>query len=110
MSNRQKPNLTDQQLRRLMQELLFRSFVEDGTRKLERGAMTWAGEEFNLLARHVSRLWKKACDSYEQTGLYSASPKKKGNSGRNIVYVPEDVAAIVGELHRKKWSRKVRLE
>ena len=82
MSNRKKKNLSHLQLRWLIQELLLRSSVKDGMRKPDRGAMKWAANEFNITPRHVSRLWKEACKSFQEKGLYSASPKKKGNSGR----------------------------
>ena len=85
-NNRKKKNLSADDCKRLIQGLLLASSEQDGKRRLARGAAQQFAEQFGISRVHVFRLWKKALKRHEDTGIYSVSPTKKGNSGRPAVY------------------------
>ena len=97
-NNRKKPNLTQEQIRRLIQALLLDSSENDGVRVPARGAIKRVSEEFRLSRMQVHRLWKKALKNHQATGIYSATPTKQGNSGRRPVYDQDELAEALEGL------------
>ena len=96
--NRKKKNLSAEDCRRLIQGLLLSSSMVNGERRLARGAAAHFAEELGIHRTHVHRLWRKAMSNHEETGIYSCSPTKKGNSGRPRLYDPQELQSTLEDL------------
>eukprot|EP00977_Amphora_coffeiformis_P010639 scaffold2509_cov169-Amphora_coffeaeformis.AAC.7 len=99
-----KPNLTKDQRRELIADLLDSSYVADGERRLARGAVSRSAFKFSMSRMHVYRLWKQAMESRANGQGYAASPDMKGKVGRHQTYdrdgVLEEVESIPFEKRR----------
>lgn len=124
-----KHNLTGDELKELVSSLLARSVLEDGTRKLRQGAIAECAGLANVSTRTAYRVWTRALASFQERGVFSASPRRKGRCGRKPVYdaaeIGRQVAAIsahergtlrstanalgvsVGYLHKQKVAGEI---
>ena len=112
MEANKKPNMTPEETRMLITELLDRSIIRNGERELARGAVGDVAKKFKLSARSVYRLWKTAKENRAKKGFYSASPTKKGNSGRPRIYEREALMEALEEipLHLRGTQRDIARE
>ena len=69
-----KANLSAEQCRELVADMLDNSIVVDGERKLARGAAHELAKKFKTSARNVNRLFAKAKERRRVDGYYSCSP------------------------------------
>ena len=78
----------------------------NGKRKLRRGAPKRIAEhadfEFKISVRQVWRICRQMMEARENSGHYSISNRKKGNSGRPRIYIPEEIKAAITEIPRHK--------
>jgi hypothetical protein len=104
-----KPELTSDQRKQVISQLLLS--LEDGIHppKLRCGALTQVANNFAVKARATSKIWERARQNYKDPaiGAFWASPLKK-NCGRKQKHNRDEVrAAALGNWH---WSRHFALD
>ena len=93
-----KRNISEDETRWVINALLDRSTLEGSERVLAQGAVSEVASLAPVGERQIRRIWKKACDNANETGIYRATPQKKGNCGRKQVYHDAAIAAAVKEV------------
>lgn len=93
-----KTNLTEEQTNELISDLLDASFMDNGKRKLARGAVGTASKKFKMTEQNCRRIWRLALTKREQDGTYHYSSLKKMNSGRPALYCREELQASLADL------------
>jgi hypothetical protein len=99
-----KPNLTKERNAELISDLLDTSFLEGDSRRLVPGAAKAAASKFEISRRQVLRLWATARERRLEEGRYTASPRKKGRSGRPRVYDRDAMTQAVESIPREDRS------
>jgi DNA-binding Xre family transcriptional regulator len=105
-----KPELSSNQRKMIVSELLLRLKPDDENKKLRRGALTEVANLFAINPRTTARIWKRARRSYQDPaiGAFRASPRKS-NSGRKQKYdrdaVREAIALV--PIEKRKTLRKL---
>jgi hypothetical protein len=79
-------NQSEEERKRLVHELIGSSVWVDGERKLPPEQKRAAAQKFSLSVRQVERVWRTAQDKHAATGVWSATPQKKGKCGRKRIY------------------------
>jgi hypothetical protein len=99
-----KKELTSDQRKQIVSQLLL--LVKEGhpEQKLVRGALTSIAKFFNVTAQMVGNVWKRARQSFVDptVGSFRASPLKK-NSGREQKYDHDEVrdAIVLVPYHKR---------
>jgi hypothetical protein len=99
-----KPNLTKERNAELIADLLDASSQGGDSRRLAPGAATVAASKFEISRRQVLRLWAIAKKRRLKEGRYTASPQKKGRSGRPRLYHRDATAEAVEGIPREDRS------
>ena len=84
-------NLSNEQLNELIADLLDCSFIENGERKLARGAVKDSSIKFKITRQQVYRYWNRAIEQRAKTGSYHLTSLKKGSVGRKPLYDRKEV-------------------
>jgi len=84
-----KRNLSIDECKWVVNALLEKSTNEAGSRVLKKGAISAAAGIVGVTEKSIRRIWKKAVDNFNNTGIYSATPQKVGRVGRKPVYENE---------------------
>jgi hypothetical protein len=106
-----KPDLTSDQRKQIVSQLLL--LIKDGVAppELKRGALKQVATNFNVQARTITTIWRRACQNYADPtiGTFSASPLKKKNCGRKQKYDRDEVRAaiLLVPTHRRMSMRKL---
>jgi len=98
MEPKQKPNLTTEQVNNLIGDLLDRSSIVDGNRRLAPGAVNDSAIKFKIGRNQVYKLWRSALQKRKENGTYYLSPRKKGKVGRPIFYDRQVAEAAVEDI------------
>lgn len=98
MSARKKPNLPINDCKRLVSDLLDRSLVVDGERKLAHGAVRDLAKKFKMSERNIRRLWNKAKKNRDELGYYCCESTKKGKCGPQPIYDRDVLQEAMEEL------------
>ena len=98
MEPKQKPNLTTEQVNNLIGDLLDKSSIVDGDRRLAPGAVNDSAIKFKIGRNQVYKLWRSALKKRKETGTYYLSPRKKGKVGRPIFYDRQVAEAAVEDI------------
>ena len=98
MENNKKRNLTEEQTNELISDLLDASFVDNGERKLARGAVGTVAKKFKLTEQNCRRVWRQALTRREETGTYHYTSQKKAKSGRPILYDRDELQSALEEV------------
>ena len=109
MKKPNQPNLTDEERNQVISDLLDRSDVVDGKRKLARGALKTASQKFRRSERCLRDVWKRALKNRETLGTYHSVSLIASNSGRPVLY---DREVLLDELeslphHQRRTQRDV---
>jgi len=104
MENNRKPNLTEEDTNRIITDLLDESYIQDGKRKLACGAVGEVAKKFKMTEQNVRRIWRTSLIKREEEGTYHYSSKKKGNSGRPVMYDREELESAVADLAEEDRS------
>jgi hypothetical protein len=105
-----KPELTADQRKQIVSQLLLR--LKDGIAppELKRGALKEVANNFDVISKTISNIWKRALQSYEDPdiGAFRASPRKH-IGGRHQKYDRDAVraAVLLVPCHRRKTLRKL---
>ena len=100
-----KPELTSDERKQVVSQLLL--LIKDGNQppKLQRGALTTVANNFNVKPRTIGQIWKRARQNFEDPsiGAFHASPLKK-QFGRKQKYDREEARAaiLLVPTHRKR--------
>jgi hypothetical protein len=106
-----KPDLTSDQRKQIVSQLLL--LIKDGVGppELKRGALKQVADNFNVQARTITAIWRRACQNYADPtiGAFRASPLKKNNCGGKQKYDRDGVRAaiLLVPTHRRKSLRKI---
>lgn len=103
-NKRKRPELTADERKRIISDLLERGETRNGEFRPARGAQKAVAKKFNRDLSTVNRIWKTAKANREDpnVGAYRATPQKRGNSGRRPLYDREEVAEALAELPIRK--------
>jgi len=108
-NKRKRPDLTEDERKSIISQLLERTETVDGAFRLARGAQNDVAKNFDINKSTVNRIWKRAQQSRADPNIeaYRASPQKKGRSGRPILYDREALCEAAAELpyHQRKTMR-----
>jgi len=108
-NKRKRPDLTEEDRKKVVSELLANCTHENGEATLARGAQDAVAKKFDINQSTVSRIWKRAKSNWKDNGAYRATPQKKGNCGRKPLYDPEEVKAALKSipLSGRRTIRKI---
>jgi len=95
-------NLTSEEYKQAVSALLDRSVLVANGRKLDGRAIKDVAGQFGVTVRTIQRIWKRAKDNMDKTGIYTASPMRKGNSGRKRIYDDNELVAAMEQVPREK--------
>jgi hypothetical protein len=103
-----KKELTADQRKQIVSQLLLLVKVGEPEQKLMRGALTDVAKNFDVTARMVGKIWKRAPQSFADPAIaaFWASPLKM-NCGCKQKYNRDDVrdAILLVPLHKRKTLR-----
>ena len=102
MDKTTKKNLSTEQINALITDLLDRSSVFNEERRLARGAVQECSKKFEITPSQVYRIWRTAQQSRKKNGRYHLSPRKKGRSGRKVIYDCAEVNKAVESVEPEK--------
>jgi len=102
METSSKKNLTIEQTNALINDLLDKSSICNGERRLARGAVQECSKKFEITPSQVYRIWRAAQQSRKNNGRYHLSPRKKGRSGRKTMYDSAEVDEAVESVDPQK--------
>lgn len=104
MNQSKKRNLTEEETNHLKSDLLDESSVENGERKLARGAVERASKKFKMTKQNCRRIWRLALTNREQEGTYHYTSLKKQNSGRPVMYDRVELQKALEEVPEQDRS------
>jgi hypothetical protein len=87
-------HLSEEERKRLVHDLISRSVVVSDEHKLPAGTKSAVAQKFSCSVRQVERIWSIAQQKHAVTGVWSATPQRKGRCGRKRVY--EDDSLMEG--------------
>ena len=97
--NKRKANLTSQQRKDIVQALLLMVVPGDAELKLVLGAIKSVSDTYHVDRKTIRKIWQRAVEFFLiQIKSFISSPKKKGNSGRHLKWVRQDVRDAVLSL------------
>ena len=102
MDKTTKKNLSTEQINALITDLLDRSSVFNEERRLARGAVQECSKKFEITPSQVYRIWRTAQQSRKKNGRYHLSPRKKGRSGRKVIYDCAEIEEAVESVEPEK--------
>jgi len=97
-----KKNLTTEQVNNLIGDLLDKSSMVNGERRLAQGAVHDVSKNFEISRFQVYRIWKRALEAREIKGSYLLSPRKQGKVGRKALYDESKLEEQVEALSPRK--------
>jgi hypothetical protein len=82
----------------LISYLIDKSYLADGKRVFEAGAVRSAAGKFEMSERNVRRLWKIALENRVTMGVYTATTQRVGNCGRHLLYNREELLSELEQV------------
>jgi len=101
METKRKPNLTTDEVNQVIADLIDKSSIVNGERRLAPGAVTDSAIKFKISRNQVYKLWRSAMKKRKDTGTYYLSPRKKGKVGRPTFYDREWAESAVEQIDPK---------
>ena len=86
-----KKNLSQEELDKLLSQLLEGSVLEENGRRLARGSVSRVAGKFGVTTRTVFRIWRQAKKNFTTTGVYAITHNKKGVCGCKPIYDDEQL-------------------
>lgn len=106
---RHRPNLTACERKQIVSTLLFEAKDGNLLGKLRHGAITAIANTYNVHRQTIRKIWERARENFANAEVraFTASPRKKGNSGRKKKWNHQEVRDAVREIpfHQKRSLR-----
>ena len=96
-----RKELSDNERQELIGDLLDRSYMQDGERKLARGAVPDSANKFQMSRQQVYRIWNEALAERAKSGQYVVV-SKKSQCGRRQIYNRDEILAEVEAIPMEK--------
>jgi hypothetical protein len=99
-NRKKKINLTEQERKRIIAQLMIGCICVDGLPKLDRKAISRVAKDFDKNVCTVRRLWNRAKQNFSQFGKLTSTLRK--SIGRPRVYDPLEVARALEKVPTQK--------
>ena len=103
-NNRKKKDLTSDQRKQIISELLLSAEMVGNEIKLTRGALAATAKNFDRDITTISRIWKTAKENKQNPVInaFRATPQKKGKCGLAQKWDREEMARAIPDIHLSK--------